>query len=351
MWPEAGQASRRTFVAPGNRWCPVKWETDQVNTSSYGRMVSAALLTRALKRLRQASGHQQKQVAEALEWPVSKLIRIEGSTIRISGTDLKTLLRYYGVTDREQVDELAAWAREARVPGWWEKFRIQDEAFARYVAYEAGAASICMVQELLVPGILQTEEYAQLITSTYTARQDVDSVVQLRLERQRKVFARTPEQHHILDEGVLRRRVGDAMPRQLRHLVELTARPEVTIRVIPLEAGPHFGMRGSFALLGFDVPLGNILFMESGWRSDLVVYEEEAYSDQILPGVSEAAEVIATFADGFSELNRIALDEAESVALIERIARENALRSSGLPRRPERAGNRVRGRGWSLRRD
>ena len=306
-----------------------------MNTSSYGRMVSAALLTRALKRLRQASGHQQKEVAEALEWPVSKLIRIEGSTIGISGTDLKTLLRYYGVTDREQVGELAAWARDARVPGWWEKFHIRDEAFARYVAYEVGAASIRMVQDLLVPGILQTEEYAQLITSTYAARKDVDSVVQLRLERQRNVSTRTPEQHHILDEGVLRRRVGDAMPRQLRHLVELTARPEITIRVIPFEAGPHFGMKGAFTLLGFDVPLGNMLFLESGWRSHLVVCEEDTYSEQILPGVSAAAEVIAAFEDGFSELNRIALDEAESAALIERIARENALRSSGLPRRPE----------------
>jgi transcriptional regulator with XRE-family HTH domain len=296
-----------------------------VNTSSYGRVVSAVLLTRALKRLRQASGQQHKQVADALEWSVSKLIRIEGATIRISRTDLEALLRYYGVSDLEEVDELTAWAREARVPGWWERFRILDEAFERYVAYEAGAASIRMVQELLVPGILQTEEYARLITSTYAAREDVDSVVQLRLERQEEVFARTPEQHHILDEAVLRRRVGDAMPRQLRHLIELAARPEVTIRVIPLGAGPHFGMKGPFVLLGFDVPLGSILFMESGWRSDLIVREEETCSDQILPGVSEAAEVIAAFEDGFSGLNRIALDEAGSAALIERIARENAL--------------------------
>lgn len=325
MWPEAGQASRRTFRRAGESLVSCEVETDQVNTSSYGRVVSAALLTRALKQLRQASGQQRKQVAEALGWPVSKLIRIEGSTVRITRTDQEALLRHYGLSDPAQVDELAAWAREARVSGWWEGFRIQDKAFERYVGYEAGAASIRMVQELLVPGILQTEEYARLITGTYAAREDADSIVQLRLERQEQVSGRIPEQHYILDEAVLRRRVGDAMPRQLRHLLEIAARPEVTIRVIPFGAGPHFGMKGPFVLLGFDVPLGNVLFLESGRRGDLIICEEETYSDQRLPGLSEAAEIIASFEDGFSQLSQIALDEAQSAALIDRIARESAL--------------------------
>lgn len=295
-------------------------------------MVSGALLTRALKQLRLASGQQHRQVADALQWSVAKLTRIEGSSGQISMTDLEALLYYYGVTDQEQVDELTAWAGDTRDPGWWESFGIRNDAFGRYVGYEAGAASIRMAQELLVPGILQTEEYARLVTNTYSAREDVDSVVQMRLARQGEVFARTPEQHHVLDEAVLRRRVGDIMPGQLRHLAELAARPEITIRVIPFGAGPHFGMRGSFVLLGFDVPLGTIVFLESGRRSDLIICEEETYSDQILPGISEAAEVVASFEDGFSELNRIALDESESAALIERIARESAL-LAGSPTR------------------
>jgi transcriptional regulator with XRE-family HTH domain len=88
-----------------------------VNTSGYGRVVSSALLANALKRLRQASGQQQKQVADALEWPVSKLILIENCRIRMPGADLRALLSYYGVTGQGQADELIAWAREARVPG------------------------------------------------------------------------------------------------------------------------------------------------------------------------------------------------------------------------------------------
>lgn len=292
-----------------------------MNTSSYGRVVSGALLMRALKQLRLASGQQPRQVADALQWSVSKLMRTEVFSAQTSTTDLEALLNYYGVVGQEH-DELTALAEEARVPGWWESFRIRNEAFERYVGYEAGAASIRMAQGLLVPGILQTEEYARLVTNTYSAQEDVDSVVQLRLARQEEIFARTPEQHHVLDEAVLRRRIGDTMPGQLRHLEELAARPEVTIRIIPFGAGPHFGMRGPFVLLGFDVPLGTILFLESGRRSDLIICEDETYSHQILPRMSAAAEVVASFEDGFSELNRVALDEAESIALIERIVRE-----------------------------
>jgi Domain of unknown function (DUF5753)/Helix-turn-helix domain len=292
-----------------------------VNTSSYGRVVSGALLIRALKQLRLASGQQPRQVADALQWSVSKLMRTEVFSAQTSTTDLEALLNYYGVVGQEH-DELTALAEEARVSGWWESFRIRNEAFERYVGYEAGAASIRMAQGLLVPGILQTEEYARLVTNTYSAQEDVDSVVQLRLARQEEIFARTPEQHHVLDEAVLRRRIGDTMPGQLRHLEELAARPEVTIRIIPFGAGPHFGMRGPFVLLGFDVPLGTILFLESGRRSDLIICEDETYSHQILPRMSAAAEVVASFEDGFSELNRVALDEAESIALIERIVRE-----------------------------
>jgi hypothetical protein len=182
-----------------------------------------------------------------------------------------------------------------------------------------------MAQGLLVPGILQTEKYARLVTNIYSAPEDADSIVQMRLARQEEVFARTPEQCHFLDEAVLRRRVGDTMPGQLRRLIELASRPEVTIRVIPFGAGPHFGMKGPFVLLGFDVPLGVVLFLESGRRNDLIICEEAAYSDQILRDSSEPAEIVASFEEGFSEIGRIALDEAESAALIERIVRESAL--------------------------
>ncbi len=290
-----------------------------MNTSGYGRVVSSTLLTKALKRLRQASGQQQKQVADALDWPVSKLIRIEDGGALISGPDVEALLRYYRMTDQDQTGELIACARDARVPGWWERFRIQDKAFELYVGYESDAVSIRMAQGLLVPGLLQTEDYANLMTPAYAQPEEVDQIVLLRLERQKEVFARKPEQHYILDEAVLRRRVGDVMPGQLRHLVDLARQPEITIRVIPFGAGPHFGLRGPFVLLGFDVPLDNVLFLESARRGGLIVSSQEILSSQGMPGVDRAAE-IATYEDGFEILSQMALNQAESINLMEQIA-------------------------------
>lgn len=293
-----------------------------MNTSGYGRVVSSALLRSALKRLRQASGQQQAKVAEALDWPVSKIMRIESGSDSPLTTDLRALLRYYQVADQARVDELVVLCRAARVPGWWDRFNVQDRAFALYVGYEAGAASIRAVQGVLIPGILQTEAYARLMTRTYASPEYADSIVRLRLERQDDVIARAPEQHYILDEAVLRRQVGDVMPRQLRHLIELAGRPGTTIRVIPFSAGPHFGMRGPFVLLGFDVPLDQVLFLESARRGDLIASEEGIVADGSALGADHAAATIAAYEDGFATLQNIALDPAESASLIERIAHE-----------------------------
>ena len=296
----------------------------EMNAGSYGRVVYSALLTNALKSIRHACNKQQKSVADALDWSVSKIIRIENGSVRISKTDLEALLRYYEVKDKARIDELVIWAREARISGWWDKYKIPDKAFELYTGYESGATSIRMSQGLLVPGILQTESYAREVTSTYTTPDRVASVVLLRLERQKEVFAKAPEQYHFLDEAVIRRRVGDVMPDQLRHLVEVAQRPEMTIRVVPFTAGPHFGLRGPFVLLGFDVPLDNVLYLESARRGDLLVSEDDAVSGQGGATVDDAADEIARYEDGFESLGKLALDPADSLELIERVAVETA---------------------------
>jgi transcriptional regulator with XRE-family HTH domain len=294
-----------------------------VNTSSYGPVVSGALLTHALKRRRQTAGLQQEQAARSLEWPVSKLIRIENGNILVSESDLEALLRCYGVTDQGQVDELSAWARDASIPGWWDRFGIQDKAFERYIGYEHGATSVRMAQGMLIPGILQTEEYARLMTGGYAEPEEIDTIVLLRMRRQREVFARAPQQSHILDEAILRRPAGDVMPGQIQRLAELARQPEITIRIIPFEAGPHSGLRGPFVLLGFDVPLGGILYLESPrtLRENLVITEEI-----MIPGrsisIDDTAEAIAIYESRFEALKLMALDPAESIRLLDQIASE-----------------------------
>jgi hypothetical protein len=255
-----------------------------------------------------------------LDWSISKVIRIENGSVGISKTDLQALLRHYEITDQDQTDKLTIWARDARVPGWWDKYQISDKAFESYTGFEAGATSIRMSQGLLVPGLLQTESYARLITTTYTTPDKVDSVVLLRLERQKEVFAKAPVQHHIMDEAVIRRQVGKAMPEQLRHLLELARKPEMTIQVIPFTAGPHFGLRGPFVLLGFDVPIDDVLYLESARRGDLRVSEQDAVSGHGGTTVDNAADEIASYEDGFESLTKIALSPAESLQLIEHVA-------------------------------
>lgn len=297
-------------------------ETLQVGADNYGRVIYSALLTKALKRLRQASNQQQKAVADALDWSVSKVIRIENGTVGISKTDLEALLRFYDVKDQTQIDELITWAREARIPGWWDKYKIPDKAFELYTGYESGATSIRMAQGLLVPGLLQTEAYARLVTSTYTTPDRVNSVVLLRLERQKEVFDKGAEQYHILDEAVLRRRVGDIMPDQLQHLIDVAEKPNMTIRVIPFQAGSHFGLRGPFVLLGFNVPLDDVLYLESARRGDLMVSEGDSVSGHGSPMVDDAADEIARYEDGFDALSKIALKPADSLELINQIANQ-----------------------------
>ena len=99
----------------------------------------------------------------------------------------------------------------------------------------------------------------------------IENIVALRKARQDKVASREVEQIYILDEAALRRKVGDTMPDQLRHLVALTDKPNITILVIKFEAGPHFGMRGPFVILKFDLDIDDVLYLESARRGDLII--------------------------------------------------------------------------------
>ena len=212
-----------------------------MSSGNYGRVVQRARLTRELQGLRWSRQETQDAAAKALRWSVSKLIRVEGGWVSLSQADLEYLLRHYGVTEEKEVSRLAQLAEDARTPGWWDQYKVPDKDFMTYVGYEAGAISIRMTDGYLVPGPLQTEEYMRALTSIYKPVGGLETMIGLRKARQKDLQARRPEQIYVLDEAVLRRRVGngDTMPAQLRHLVVLSTRPEITILIIPFAAGPH----------------------------------------------------------------------------------------------------------------
>jgi transcriptional regulator with XRE-family HTH domain len=294
-------------------------------SSDHGPTVSAALLSKTLRELRHARGEKQETVGKVLEWSRSKFMRIESVSVPIAKTDLEGLLRHYDVTDEKVITGLIELARGAKAPAWWDKHSIADKAFQAYIGFEAGATSIRMSQGLLVPGILQTAAYARIVTTAYVSTKDVQAVVDLRMDRQENILERSPQQIHILDEAVIRRRAGDAMPGQLRHLIELSERPEVDIRIIPFRAGPHFGMRGPFALLGFDVELDDVLYLESARRGDLLVPPADVAktvsgSTEAEPSTKE--DEIAEYQEGFESLLRVAESPVGSKKLIEHMVKE-----------------------------
>ncbi|MEV4252999.1 helix-turn-helix transcriptional regulator [Spirillospora sp. NPDC049652] len=256
------------------------------NASGPGPVVQRAILVSELQRLRVETGETQDQVAAALDWSTSKLIRIEGGTVGVSTTDLQALLRHYGLPDGdERVGVLTSMARDARQRGWWSLYRREMKpAYLQYIGYESGASSIRSFQTMLVPGLLQTEEYANALTIEFVdSHADRDVIVEVRMRRQEEIFGRDdpPQLRMVVDEAVLRRRVGGQfdpgiMPRQLRHILDALDRPHVSVEVIPFSAGAHFGMMGEFTILQFDDPrLNDVFFQENVGGSDLTVMDRD----------------------------------------------------------------------------
>jgi transcriptional regulator with XRE-family HTH domain len=278
-----------------------------------GPVVQRARLTAELQRIRRDAGKTQEEVARALGWSPSKLIRIEGGNVGISTTDLQALLRYCGVTDEGRVQELSGLARGARARGWWDVYRDHlSPAYSTYIGYEGGASSVRSFSPLLVPALLQTEEYAKALTIELAPASITEAVIEVRQLRQDKMFNRAdpPKQHYVFDEAVIRRRVDgqrdrQVMPRQLDHLLHIAGRSDVTIELIPFEKGSHFGMLGEFTVLGFETGPEGVVFLENARGGDLTVAE----SDQV-----------ATYLDAFEHLRQLALPEEETFAFIEAVA-------------------------------
>lgn len=285
-----------------------------------GPVVQRALLTAELQRMRREVHKTQEEVARALDWSPSKLIRIEGGSVGISTTDLQALLRLYEATDRDLITALETLARGARRRGWWAPFKNDlDQAYYTYIGYEAGASSIRIFDPMLVPGTLQTDEYATSLTVEYIPNSPslVDSVVDARLRRQEELMhrERPPQQEFILDEAVVRRRVGGQrdpgiMPRQLQHLLEMAERPFCTIEIIPFSKGSHFGMRGAFTLLEFDIGLNTVLYLENS----------RARGGEMTADAGD----VAGYLEAFEHLRELALSPEESIAFIRTAAEEMA---------------------------
>jgi len=279
-------------------------------------VVQRRRLRTELRKARQDVGLTQEQVADAMDWSMSKMIRIEAGTVGISTTDLKALLDHYQLDDPELTSQLVALARAARERSWWSVYRdLAPPGLLQLIGYEAASFIIRNFETLVVPGLLQTEDYARAVVESLeegATAQRVNTLVEIRMRRQEQLDRDDPPLlFFILDEAVVRRLIGgrNVMRRQIHYLIEMAARPHVTIEIVPFNAGTHPGLRGPFVIVEFPDPGDDdVLYLET--RGDL-----------IRGGISEEGEASA-YREVFEQLRRVSLGPDGSVEFLSQLADE-----------------------------
>ena len=236
-------------------------------------------LGQELRRLREIKGMTAEEVAERLLVSQSKISRLENGRRSISQRDVRDLCGVYEVEDHRVVDSLMQMAKDSRQQGWWHAFG--DIPYSVYIGLETDAESLRVYEPQVVPGLLQTRQYAEALINgalPESAPSDIEKRVSVRARRQDRINA--PEHPlrlwAVVDESALRRMVGgrQVMTDQLEHLIEQSNLPHVTIQVLPFEMGAHPGINGQYAILEFpDAADSSVVYIE-GVTSDL--YLEKA---------------------------------------------------------------------------
>jgi transcriptional regulator with XRE-family HTH domain len=252
-----------------------------------------------LKTLRNQHGWTAEQVGEQLRFSPSKMSRLETGHRGASARDINDLCDLYEVDD-EQRQRLLQLASEGKQRAWWQPLGLP---YYTYVGLEAEAASISDFGLGFIPGLLQTADYARAILQAAVPRwvpEIVDQRVEGRMARQQLLHAdNAPDFEAVVDESVLHRVVGSraVMRAQLERLLELAELPNVTLRVLPYEAGALPAGNNKFILLSFASPdVSDVVFIE-GLTGDLYLDEPsevETYNTTFRELVQLAASPEAT---------------------------------------------------------
>jgi transcriptional regulator with XRE-family HTH domain len=277
-------------------------------------------LAAELRRLRELADLTGEDVAERLGWSASKVSRIELYRTGVKTADLTKLLDLYGVTGTHQA-ELLALATEPRRKGWWEAYSdALPEEYSAYIVMEAEAESLEVWAPQLVYGLLQTPDYARAVIEAHMGSTvglppgKIRQRVQTRIERQQMITGeRRLPVTVVLDQSVLLRQVGDEriMREQLQHLIEMSERPNVSLRVLPL-VGSHPIGTGGFVLMHFAPVPGlsqstDVIYIEQLGKTALYVEDEDEVFDYRL---------------ALTRITERSLSPDESRNLIAKVARE-----------------------------
>ncbi|WP_460363907.1 helix-turn-helix domain-containing protein [Actinocorallia lasiicapitis] len=266
----------------------------------------ARRLARMLRDQREAIGMHQSAVAAHFGWSTAKVGHIESARNKVSARDVALLLEVYGVTSPER-EQVLALAREADQRNWWTDFR--GVLTGPYVALEDAASSICEWAPLVIPGLLQTVDYARAAMTAGalgTQIPDLEQRLRARMARQ-TVLTRAqdpPRLHVVIDGAALTRTVAgpEVMRGQLRHLLNEAARPNITIQVIPVDGETHPGLDGQFIVMRFPDDL----------------HPDVGYVEGFMGGTYlESPQAVGRCTVAFELLAKAALPPDDSVVLLE----------------------------------
>ncbi|SRR5216683_1092920 len=235
-----------------------------------GPTVLRIVLGAQLRRLREELRLTTEAAADSIRASHSKISRMELGRVGFKERDVADLLTLYGVTDVQERTLLVALAREASRPGWWhDSSDILPDWFEPYVGLEEAASVIRNYEVQFVPGLLQCRDYARAVVRLGypdVPEAELERRVALRMSRQGLLTqAEAPRLWAVVDEAALRRPLGgrEAMMEQLRHLIEVTELPNVTLQVVPFSVGGHSAAGGPFSILRFSEPdLPDVVYLE-----------------------------------------------------------------------------------------
>jgi transcriptional regulator with XRE-family HTH domain len=257
-------------------------------TEEVSPTVARRHLRLALREAREAADLTQLEVAEQMEWSLSKVIRIENGDVRISPNDLRPLLTLLNIKDRATVAELLAYAKIARTrqrEAWYQRPEVKEhltEALVRLIEFEAEAEEIRYFQTLFMPGPLQTPEYARATLETHDDEDIPAETRRVRAEaRQHRGETMLPRLgklrvEALLDESVFRRLVGGeaVLADQLRQLLDLAVTGRIKLRMIPFHSAVSVTNNATF----------DLLTLRAGDLTSDVLYRENGVGDEIIEG-------------------------------------------------------------------
>lgn len=281
-----------------------------MSPSDDGRKRTPTMLRRRvaseLRRLRDAAGLTSKQAADHLYCTPSKICRMEAGRVTANPRDVRDLLELYGANG-PQGEDLLRLAHEARQKeAWWRAYGDVPDV-RTLIAFEESAASICVYESLVIPGLLQIEDYARLILRVIfpnLPHEKIERLVELRMRRQSLLAGDDPPTIEVvLDEAALHHLVGDhgVREQQLHRLIEAVDMPNVAFRLLVYSTGPHPGMAGPFTILSFVDPA------DPG-----MVHLEHSAGDVYL----ERADQVDQYRARFQQLQALACTPAESTAIL-----------------------------------